>query len=290
MNPENQKPEPADSNQNPAAASQAPEAPAAPNTFAQQFEPASAGPQAVASPLSQPTPNAPSGGLTEWPGAFGIFKLSVDAVLKNIVVIVIFGVVLGSLNFGLGLVSGEDESVSAIVTQFISTIVGVFATTGTALAYVYGVRGKELPLGEAFSRSFALFIKMFILQILTGFAVLASILLLVVPFFFVFPRLLLAQYYLVDKDVGPVEALRASWNDTKGHVGKVYGILGVSLLMLLPIITIIGIIATIVLIFLYSAAYAVLYQYVQNTRGQQDSSPLRPVAPSAPNAPTAPNA
>lgn len=290
MNPENQKPEPADPNQNPAQAPQAAQTPNPPNTFAQQFETAPAAPPAVASPLSRPAPTDPSGGLTDWPGAFAIFKYSKDAVIKNIAVLIIFGVVFGSINLGLGFVGDQDSVAAGIAVQIIATIMGTFATVGTSLAYVHGVRGKELPIGEAFSKSIALFLKMFVLQILVSLAALASLLLLIVPFFFVFPRLLLSQYYLVDKNMGPVEAFQASWDTSKGHVGKVYGIVGVSILMFLPVITLIGIIATIILLFLYSAAYAVLYQYVLNTQGQQSGGPLRPVTPAAPSAPSAPNA
>jgi hypothetical protein len=288
MNPENQNSQaPQQPESNPAPAPQ-PDTAQAPNAFAQQFNAAPAGPQAVQSPLSQPLPAAPEGGLTQWPGAFGIFKISKDAVLKNIVVLIVFGVVIGGINISLGFAG--DEKGFGILLQLVSYALGALASVGTSLAYVYGVRGKDLPLGEAFSKSFALFIKMFVLQIVVTFLSIASLLLLVVPFFFVFPRLLLSQYYLVDKDLGPIEAVKASWNSTKGHVGKVYGILGVSLLMLLPIITIIGIIATIILLFLYSAAYAVLYQYVLNTSGVTAATPNSPAAPAAPSAPSAPNA
>jgi len=58
------------------------------------------------------------------------------------------------------------------------------------------------------------------------------------------------------------EALSRSWDMTKGHMGKIFGIIGVSILMLLPVITIVGIIATVILLVLYAAAMPVLYNYL----------------------------
>jgi hypothetical protein len=62
--------------------------------------------------------------------------------------------------------------------------------------------------------------------------------------------------------MSPIEAIKASWDATEGHVGKVYGILGVNILILLPIITLIGVLATVYFGFMYYAATAVLYVFL----------------------------
>jgi membrane-anchored glycerophosphoryl diester phosphodiesterase (GDPDase) len=86
--------------------------------------------------------------------------------------------------------------------------------------------------------------------------------LLVVPFFFVLPRLVLAPYFLVDQKLGPIVATRRSWQATKGHAGKIWGIIGASLAMALLAVTIIGIPFAIYFLFMYGAASALAYDFV----------------------------
>lgn len=89
--------------------------------------------------------------------------------------------------------------------------------------------------------------------------IVASAALFIIPVFFIAPRLVLAQYFIVDKNMGPVESIRASWNATKGNVGKVYGIFGATLVMSLLMLTIIGIPFALYFLLMYSAAYPLLY-------------------------------
>jgi len=81
-----------------------------------------------------------------------------------------------------------------------------------------------------------------------------SLVALIVPFFFVMPRLSLAQYFFFDQNMGPLEAIKASWNATSGHVGKVWGIMGMCIVYSLLIFTIIGIPIALYLLFMYSSA------------------------------------
>ena len=94
----------------------------------------------------------------------------------------------------------------------------------------------------------------------------ASILLFLIPAFFVIPRLLFAPYLVIDKNMGGVDAVQASWNMSKGHIGKVYGIIGLTLAITLLSITIIGIPFAIYFTVMYSAAFAVLYNFVINKK------------------------
>jgi uncharacterized membrane protein len=93
-----------------------------------------------------------------------------------------------------------------------------------------------------------------------------SVALFVIPAFFIIPRVYLSIYFVIDKEMGPIEAVKSSWEATRGHVGKIYGILGVNILIILPIITLIGIIATVYFGFMYFAASAVLYNYITTSK------------------------
>jgi predicted lipid-binding transport protein (Tim44 family) len=74
---------------------------------------------------------------------------------------------------------------------------------------------------------------------------------------------------MIDKDMGVLEAYKASWHATKGHLGKLWGILGVGLLMALPAVTIIGIVATVYLFFMYSAVGALFYLHLRAQRARK---------------------
>lgn len=191
----------------------------------------------------------------EWPGAFGVYKYSKQAVRLNLetliliwllttIVTVIFDYILKG--FG-GLVS-----------------LAVDGLTGSAfvLTYLAGVRGQRLTTGDAFNKAMNFWLRMIGLILLLGVSYVISILLLVIPFFFVFPRLSLATYFLIDHDMGVMEAYKASWEATKGNAGKIYGIVGATILMVLLAFTIIGIPFFIYFVIMYGAAYAVLYEFL----------------------------
>lgn len=93
---------------------------------------------------------------------------------------------------------------------------------------------------------------------------------------------MLAQYFLIEGKLGIVDSLSASWNATKGNVGKVWGIFGVSLLFGLLFLTFIGIPFAIYFIVMYQAAFAVLYMYLK-----QSPTSTTAAVPSAPSDPTA---
>ena len=192
-----------------------------------------------------------------WPGAFGIYKTSRDAIRKNFwllaaVWVVVFGASIGTSSLRLGLLG-----------SLLSAAVNITASVMMVRLMLAGVDGKQLSADDLFRADLPkLALKMFGLQLLVGLVTVVSLLLFIVPFFFVVPRLSLAQYYLVDKDMGIGEAYWASWNNTKGNVGKVWGIIGLGLLIALIMLSIIGIPFGIYFAIMYSAAFAVLYRFI----------------------------
>jgi len=202
-------------------------------------------------PQAAALPNVPD----QWPGAFGAYKFSKKAVLVNvwplIGVYVLFGVIDSVL-----------QSISHNYGGIIGGLIGVLGTTAGVLLFLAGVRGQKLSFGDAISKALPYWLKMFLLGIIVGIMLAVSIILLFIPFLFVLPRVSLAHFFLVDQDMGPMEAVSASWAATKGHAMNVWGIIGVTVLMALLMITIIGIPFSIYFLIMYSGAYVVLYEYL----------------------------
>lgn len=225
---------------------------------------------APAQPVAE-LPNIP----TTWPGGFGVYKYSKKAVLRNgntigllIVISIVFGIGVGMIKAPAG--------------DLLSTIISIVLEVALITAYIASVRGNKISLGDSFSKlSPMMFLKMFLVYILTGLILIASLIALIVPFFFVLPRVLLAPYYLVDKNLGIIESIKASWNETKGHASKIWGIIGVSIGIVMLSITIIGIPFAIYFYFMYLAAMAVAYEYINKNPAAQ------PVAAPAVEAPAA---
>ena len=84
-------------------------------------------------------------------------------------------------------------------------------------------------------------------QFLVGFIVLVGLLLLVVPGVIAILGLMFTSYLIVDRGMGPIEAIKESWRMTKGHKGTLFlftlTLLGLNILGFLALI--VGLIVTV---------------------------------------------
>lgn len=238
------------------------------------------------SPATSPTPTKTSveSVPSAWPGAFGIFKHSRKAVQLNIWSILGIGllyVLISAILGNLGAEKGAGVHRSTGPGSLVASLIGVFLDVAITFVLLAGVRGAKMSIGEALKKSLPLYGKALLLNILTVIISVVTLLLLIVPFFIVMPRLELAMYFLIDKKLGPIEALKASWRATKGNVGKVWGIYGAGFVMALLILVLIGV----YLVIMYLAAFAVLYVYL--TDGESASVPVEAAETDASSAPAA---
>ncbi len=229
----------------------------------------------------------------QWPGAFGIFNAARQAFSINWVSIVGVLVALLGASIVLSLFSGGADSngnlenpgmyvLSQILSFLVSTLLGGMLTV-LLLKSAQGVKDSfGAALSVAGSKFLPYLAQSFIFTVIT----IVSFLAFVIPFFIVVPRLTLAQYFLFDKDMGPIESLKASWAATKGHVGKVWGLIGLGLLCALTAILVITIPLTVYLMMVISVATAILYFWLV----RYGATPVAPAAPAAPVAPTPPSA
>jgi hypothetical protein len=201
----------------------------------------------------------------EWPGAFGAFKPSRDAVRKSLSTLIWLAVldivvnialsILLRIVFGAGTGSGFYDIGSIIISAFFIV----------AQVYVFlkSIRGTRVELNEVFDAVKPFWIRMVMLDLLIVVTVVGGLILLIIPGIYFALRLSLAPYFLVDKNMDVMEAYKASWDATKGNLRKILGIVGVYLLMVLPVITIIGALATVYLTFMYGAVYGLFYEYLR---------------------------
>jgi hypothetical protein len=247
----------------------APTAPATPAAPPPQVSVVTSSPS-TGQPNTAPPNAAPTGPLTEWPGAFKIYKISKAAVMLNL------GVIIGliAITFGAAIVYFILVAVTkATILELPYDLVNIMLTGALLYGLLQSAKGNKVSIGQAYSAVVKKWINLIIVSIMMVVILGISIILFVIPFFFVWPRHFCTFLNVLDQDMGPVQALQASWEQTKGNSGKIYGILGVSLLIILPSITIIGILATIYLGLMYYASSAILYLYLINKHSGGSASP-----------------
>jgi uncharacterized membrane protein len=88
-------------------------------------------------------------------------------------------------------------------------------------------------------------INYFLASLLTGLIVIGGLILLIIPGIYFAFRLKFAAYLVIDKNLGPVEAIKKSWKMTKGNVWNLF-FFGI----LLGLINILGFICLLVGLFI----------------------------------------
>lgn len=208
------------------------------------------------------TANTPVNAST-WPGGFGIYKASKEAMKTNLwtyIAVILLGMAFSIVPDLFN--EGSLSTFASLLLNIVTFVISMLLAVAGVVILLKNVAHEKISIDESISKSFPFVINYLILNIVTGVLIFLSILALIIPVFFVLPRLILAGYFLIDKQMGPLEAISASWNATKGHVGKVYGTIGVFILIALLCITIVGIPFAIYFFIMYSAAQTLLYRHI----------------------------
>lgn len=219
-----------------------------------------------------------------WPGAFGLLKYSTAALIYNIkpylglIGLSILASIVASMMETGTYPNVSFKSPGHFAIWLIVQLFSVALSASIVLVVIAAVKRREISVDESIKQGILLFVPYFVLTLLRGLIIIGSALLFIIPVFFVAPRLLLAEYFMFDAKKTPVEAIKASWEATRGHIGKVWGIIGASFVFALIALTIIGIPVAIYLSLMYAAAFALLYFYLQ-----KQPSPEAPTAPAAPS-------
>lgn len=137
----------------------------------------------------------------------------------------------------IGSLSGLDASQIAAVAGAASIVILIFVVIGIFLSVmatsleVKSTAGKKPTLGELFNDGKKYFFRFIGLCILLGIIIVFGLLLLIVPGIFALGRLAMAPYHMIDKDLGIIEAIKASNEQAKGRMTKVYAAIGVTILI-----------------------------------------------------------
>lgn len=113
----------------------------------------------------------------------------------------------------------SDQEGLAGIIMLIAWVLQIGLSLGTYTIVLRTVTGHKPEYKELFSRfEPPLMLKYFVSSLLVGVIVLIGLLLLIIPGFIFAIRLGFFSYLMIDKKLGPVEAIKESWNMTKGHL------------------------------------------------------------------------
>ena len=135
---------------------------------------------------------------------------------------------------GEAIARGDMEALSAYANLFQSyTFSSIFSSVLQILIYT-GLYNLALGLlsgrlssvrFNVFSLPLLVYVKFFVLEVLVSIISSISIMLCVIPAFFIIPRIAFAPIYLIDNpNAGVFESIGASWKMTKGNAWSIIGL------------------------------------------------------------------
>lgn len=252
-------------------------------------------PQSPINPVSPAVSPVPANSNTsnemipsEWPGGlYGPYKYSKNIVKRNWVLILVLILLSGVISSILSTISDSVPSSSkmgvGLVTNLLNYVASSIFQFAIVFAFIAGAKNSTISIGESLNKSISKIVNILIYVSVSSAIMIASFLLFIIPFFFIAPRLAFGYFLIVDKDMGPIEAIQASWAMTKGSVGNIYKICIGMILICLLMFTIIGIPFAIYLLFMYQAGLFVLYKFIDNKGGMpQTGVNNQPATPNTP--------
>jgi len=234
------------------------------------------------------TDNVPA----EWPGAFGLYKYSKASIMINIwsiiglfIIVLLVGLILetlsGSSPFRVSISSATSlvganpflAGTSNLVSFVINSVIGALIIV---LVFA-GIKGQKQMVGQAFASMSPMILVNYIIGLIIVMVLyFISFLFFIVPFFIIFHRLLLVPYIIIDQRKDPIEAVRISWDLTRGLAGLFWGIIGANIAMGLLLFTIIGIPFSIYFLVMYQAAFPIAYFYLIRPSSVSATSNIAP--------------
>ncbi len=118
---------------------------------------------------------------------------------------------------------GEHTLNRDVLSAFYAFLIYSPIYASSHLVFLRGVRGEKLSLWMLFE-GFSKYLNVLLTTLLCGGMIVISLVFFIIPGIYVACRLVFVAYLVLDEDMGPIEAIEASWRLTKGQVLKVIGL------------------------------------------------------------------
>lgn len=186
---------------------------------------------------------------------------------ENLLNLVSVTVILLVINWIFNSLAKHTEKALPFISLIIalcSSLVGMFITLGVIKICFKVYAGEKFEISEMFANQKP-FLNYLLATILFVVAVIVGLILLIVPGIILAIKMGFYPYLIVDKEMGPIDALKESMNLTKGNCWNLFLlwflVLGVLLLGILALF--VGIIVAIPVIWM---AYIFVYRYLEQRK------------------------
>ena len=115
---------------------------------------------------------------------------------------------------------GRDDDGIAVLFSLVQTVIGIIVTMGLINICLHFVDGQNARLGDLFEPA-PQFLNFLVANVLAGLAVMIGLILLILPGIYLAVKLQFFGYPIVDRGVGPIDALKESFAITNGVFWKV---------------------------------------------------------------------
>jgi len=215
--------------------------------------------------------------------AFELFSVSIDKIKKNIGIMlglyfapIAFLIAIFAVAFiFFGISAGLGSTGASTIINIISLILGLVFLVGILFSvvayaamlqtlYLQLAQGKKATLRGVWEQTSPRITDVFLAGLLAGLIIIGGFILLFIPGLFMIRRYYLISYFVIDKNMGPREALRACGAQSKKASGYIWSLLGVMLLFNLIAFVPFGGLISPVILFLYSIAPAIRYLEIKD--------------------------
>jgi len=197
------------------------------------------------------------------PGVISAYKYGWNKLWPNFGILLLIVIVTYAVSAGTSLIINLIVHRSPYFS-YLSLFISLPLSYGLAFCFLKASREGDVKFEEMFT-GFKYYWNTIAAGLLSGLIVLGGIILLIVPGIIFACRLAFVPYLVVDRKLGPVEAIQTSWKMTKGHAMEVFliGLLGIPIVIAGLICLVVGVIVSSMWI---SMAVASLYYAVSDEK------------------------
>lgn len=225
----------------------------------------------------------------ELPGAFDLLKPSWQAIKLNLITLIEFIIIPILISLISGIVLYQHSSATSTIFNGTSIVIDLFTVVvslmfGPGLTYTLlcGAKGQSIDFLAAFRAGLKFFWRYIGVSICTGFLILIGFICLIVPGIYMIRRYFLAQYFMIDRNLGVFAAMRASKVESKQFTGPVLRVACVQgLFGIIIVIPVLGWIAGPILSIMYYNAPAIRYEQITAALHGQTATKELPAPPVA---------
>lgn len=202
------------------------------------------------------------------PSVGSSYNLSWDCLKKNFVELLLIIVISFAISIPIGMLRGASEAIGmpgGIILGLMSVVFGLFVSApisyGVAYVFLKLIRDEKFDVSDIFAGFKNNYINVILANLLVIAIVMAGILFFIVPGIIFACKLAFVPYLIMDKKMETVDAVKTSWDMTKGNTLNIFliGLLAIPIFLLGLLLLVVGTIPAIMWI---KGANAAIYHTV----------------------------